>query len=265
MTNNPKKIITNASDLLIPHMRNSTVGFVNINHPPPKVLGSGVLISVGDISGILTCAHVAKAYEKCTKLGLVRFVRDALPQQQELKMEGTRTIWLYQDSIGDDPYAVDLAFMRLSEIDAGSLKAFCTFLNVESNSEKLQQEPEHQAGVHAVFGLVDELSGEPRRSAGFVTTPMHGALVPGTIVHRENGTVTLERMKPDADKPPKKFGGMSGGGLWLTLLNIDGNGSYIEIETRLCGVASFQKEGNIVCQGIERIQLLLEKIKNDMS
>jgi hypothetical protein len=63
---------TDASDLLLPHVRQFSIGFVLTDPPAPKVLGSGVLLSVGKVSGILTCAHVADAYGSGT-LSPIRF------------------------------------------------------------------------------------------------------------------------------------------------------------------------------------------------
>ena len=51
-----RRMTTDASDLLLPHVRQFTIGFVLTEPPAPKVLGSGVLLSVGNVSGILTCA-----------------------------------------------------------------------------------------------------------------------------------------------------------------------------------------------------------------
>src|SRR5271165_177223 len=39
-----------------------------------KVKGSGVLVSIEGRRGILTCAHVAEAYDKLNEIGLVRFI-----------------------------------------------------------------------------------------------------------------------------------------------------------------------------------------------
>jgi hypothetical protein len=83
---------TNASDLLLPYVRRFTVGFVLNDPPAPRVLGSGVLVSVGHSSGILTCAHVAQAYRNRSEVGIVRFRRDDMQQQQILRFGDTITL-----------------------------------------------------------------------------------------------------------------------------------------------------------------------------
>jgi hypothetical protein len=109
-----------------------------------------------------------------------------------------------------------------------------------------------------VFGLVGEYSGEPVIGRGLVTTPMKGILTPGHVVRREQGAMTLECMEYNVPDLPTSFGGTSGGGLWRTYLNDSSDGSYGHVETRLCGVATFQSDAtHIVCQGIERIEQFL--------
>jgi len=123
--------------------------------------------------------------------------------------------------------------------------------------------PDRDTHVDAVFGLVDELSQEPVASAGAVTTPMRGLLTPGHVIDRRNGAMTLECMDYNIPDLPKSFGGTSVGDLWRMYLNSAADGSYEHVQTRLCGVASFQRDANhIVCQGIERIeQRLLPAIR----
>jgi hypothetical protein len=119
-------------------------------------------------------------------------------------------------------------------------------------------EPSHRTHVDAVFGLVDEFSEKPVKEKGSVTTPMQGVLTPGHIVERKNGAMTLECMAYNVPHLPNSFGGTSGGGLWRMYLNQADNSSYEHVQTRLCGVASFQRDStHIVCQGIERLEQAL--------
>jgi len=92
---------------------------------------------------------------------------------------------------------------------------------------------------------------------------MQAVLTPRHILEQKNGTLTLEGMDYNLAHLPKSFGGTSGGGLWRMYLNVADDGSYEHIETRLCGVASFQRDAShLVSQGIERIeQMLLPAIR----
>lgn len=253
---------TDASELLVPHARRFTVGFVLNDPPAPKVLGSGVLLAVGQVSGILTCAHVAEQYRQRTEVGLLRFSRDNVDQRQKLMLGETTTLFI-KENIGDPPWtnpnAIDLAFTQLPDRDVSTLKATCVFLSWDLNWKKFKGgEPSHAAHVDAVFGLVDEFSGQPLVGGGSVTTPMKGVLTPGHVVSGDGGVLTLECMDYNIADLPKCFGGTSGGGLWRMYLNIAADGSYAEVQTRLCGVASFQRDAtHIVCQGFERIERFL--------
>jgi hypothetical protein len=117
---------TDASELLVPHVRHFTVRFVRNDPPAPDVLGSGVLLTVGQISGILTCAHVAEAYRSRSEIGLLRFSRDNIRQMQTMRLEDTRSVYV-KANIGDppwsNPYPFDLAFARLPPDVVATLNA----------------------------------------------------------------------------------------------------------------------------------------------
>jgi hypothetical protein len=253
---------TDASDLLIPRTRQFTVGFVLTDPPRAKSVGSGVLLRVGGVSGILTCAHVAERYRKREEIGLLRFSRDGIDQRQKLILGETTTLYI-EENIGEPPWsnpkAIDLAFTRLPERDVATLSAMCVFLNWEQNVKKFAGgEPKYDTHVDAVFGLVGEFSGKPVTRPGLVTTPMQGVLTPGHIISRNDGLLTLECMDYNITKLPTSFGGSSGGELWRMYLSVSADKSYAEIETRLCGIASFQLNATeIMCQGFERIEQAL--------
>ena len=62
------------SDAILSHASSYAVGLVRrVEGAGSQVLGSGVLVSVEGRRGILTCGHVAQAYEKLPEIGLLRF------------------------------------------------------------------------------------------------------------------------------------------------------------------------------------------------
>jgi hypothetical protein len=246
-----------ASDLLVPLVRSFTVGFVLRDPPAPAVLGSGVLVTVDHVSGILTCAHVAEEYRNRSEIGLLRFSRDNVRQMQTLELGDTHTVYV-AENIGD-PYAFDLAFTRLPANVVATLNATSVFLNWDANMRKFAGgEPKYDRHVDAVFGLVHEFSDEPQRGGGLVTTPMQGILTPGHVVARENGVMTLECMDYNLPDLPSSFGGTSGGGLWRMYIADEPDGSYRALDTRLVGVASYQRDAtHIMCQAVERIEQCL--------
>jgi hypothetical protein len=109
-----------------------------------------------------------------------------------------------EENTGDPPWsnpeAIDLAFTKLSDHVAAILNATSVFLSFDKNWKKFTGgEPGHHRHVDAVFGLVDEFSGEPVACRGLVTTPMKGILTPGHVVRREQGAMTLECMSEVPD------------------------------------------------------------------
>jgi hypothetical protein len=248
-------------------VRRFTVGFVLTDPPAPSVLGSGVLVSVGPTKGIFTCAHVAERFRQRPVIGLLRFSHNEQLQMQKLQLGDTTTLNI-AENIGDPPWsnpeAFDLAFVALPPRDVATLEATCVFLNWDMNRDKFMSgEPERDANVDGVFGLVNEFSGEPVKDEGLVTTPMKGVLTPGHVVARDKGLMTLECMDYNISELPKCFGGNSGGGLWRLYLNMTDGGGYELVQARLCGIASFQlDQAHILCQGFDRIdQALIPEIR----
>ena len=63
------------SESILAHISNFAVGLVvRKDGAGNEVLGSGVLVSIEGRRGILTCGHVAAAYEKLPEIGLLRFL-----------------------------------------------------------------------------------------------------------------------------------------------------------------------------------------------
>lgn len=181
---------------------------------------------------------------------------------QKLLLGDTTTLYI-AENVGEPPWsnpeAVDLAFVALTPDQVATLKATCVFLNWDLNRDKLiDGEPARDAHVDGVFGLVAEYSGEPVRGDGLVTTPMKGVLTPGHVVARDKGLLTMECMDYNVPELPKCFGGNSGGGLWRLYLKVIESGGYELVQSRLCGIASFQLDHtHIMCQGFDRIEQLL--------
>jgi hypothetical protein len=74
------------SGAILSHVSNFAVGLViREEGRGSKVLGSGVLVSIEGRRGILTCGHVAEAYERLPEIGLIRFVAGG-QQRRMLKL-----------------------------------------------------------------------------------------------------------------------------------------------------------------------------------
>ncbi len=100
------------SDLVLPKISNYAIGLVKKTEGSgSEVLGSGVLISIEGCHGILTCGHVAEAYEKLPELGLINFSATG-PQRRLLNLSETQTIILHTERNWPEK-GFDLAFTFL--------------------------------------------------------------------------------------------------------------------------------------------------------
>lgn len=217
-----------------------------------KVLGSGVLVSIEGRRGILTCGHVAEAYEKLPEIGLIRFSAGGL-QRRMLKLGDMQTIILRSSDTWSEK-DLDLAFTYLPPDAASSIESQSVFLNIEKNRTKMEAAaPAEGKHADAMLGLVAEFSQKPFVQGHEFISPMRGVLHTGHVCNQENGLLTFEAMDYKLEGLPESFGGMSGAGLWRIYFAEDEKGPKL-IRTMLCGVASWQiDDKKITCQGWDRI------------
>ncbi len=216
--------------------------------------------------GILTCGHVAGAYEKLHEIGLIRFVTGRA-QRRLLKLGDTQTIILQSsDTFTESKDVLDLAFTHLPPDAASSIEAQAVFLNIEKNRAKMESgAPAEGKHVDAMLGLVAEFSEQSFVEGKEFINPMRGVLHTGHVCAQENGPLTMEAMDYNLHELPKCFGGMSGGGLWRIYFVENEKESKI-IATMLCGVASWQiDDRKIACQGWDRIdQALIPRVRKKL-
>src|SRR5882724_9897889 len=124
-------------DRLSKEVSNYAVGFVKLSHRERVELadsaGSGTLVTVGSVHGILTAAHVLDTLPREESVGIVlccdrvdqfRHLVITIYDADVLTVRGERGI--------DGP---DLGFLRLTEPDIGSLKALSSFYNLSKRRE----------------------------------------------------------------------------------------------------------------------------------
>jgi hypothetical protein len=246
------------SDAILAHISNFAVGLVlRREGGGSQVLGSGVLVSIEGRRGILTCGHVAAAYEELPEIGLIRFLAGTpqSPQRRLIKLDDTQTMILQSsDTFEESKEVLDLAFTQLAAGAASHIEAQGgVFLNIEKNRAKLESTaPVEWKHVDAIVGLVAEFSERPFIEGKEFISPMRGVLHTGHICVQENGLLTMKAMDYNLQELPKCFGGMSGGGLWRIYFVEDEESKIVA--TMLCGVASWQiDDRKIACQGWDRI------------
>jgi hypothetical protein len=244
-----------------------TIGFGRAGDDP-AAKGSGVLIKHGELHGILTCAHVDTYLRTLAQpIGLVRLNRGLAEQFGTLDMGD-----VFSYAAGEEPWAKDdddICFIHLPPNLVGNIEKDCVFLDAERNFTK--PEPDNRSSLNAafsVFGLVEEFTGATTRQSGKATTILRGVLTSG--IPRDIGAlnITLECFQQNIPDLPNSFGGTSGGGLWRVYARKLEDGSFEAVHHRLMGIASREEKGSppsIICQGLGRIEALLESVRRGMS
>lgn len=255
------------SDAVLDKVKHFTIGFGRAGDTP-AAKGSGVLIKQGELHGILTCAHVDKYLRKLKQpVGLVRLNRGLAQQSGTLNMDEVFTY-----AAGEEPWTKgddDIAFIHLPPHLVRNLAKDCVFLDVEKNFAK--PEPDDHSSliqVHSVFGLLEQFTGATTRQNGRATTLLKGVLTSGVLRNLHALAATLECFKENLPDLPDSFGGTSGGGLWRVYVRRGRDARFEAVHHRLVGIASSEDKGvppQITCQGIGRIEMMLEGVRRSMS
>jgi len=163
----------------------------------------------------------------------------------------------------------NLAFIHLPPHLIGNIEKDVVSLDIEKNSTK--PEPNDFSSLirgHAVFGLVEALTGETTRQNGRAVTLLRGVMAPGELRDFNPSTATLECFETNLADLPHSFGGTSGGGLWRVYLRKNEDESFEVIHYRLIGIASRETKGvvppRIMCQSIGLVEGLLENVRKDL-
>ena len=247
----------------------STVGFCTVRVNEHKEedaspAGSGTLVKIGHVAGILTAGHVLrKGLPESGMIGLVRFPnRQSRIQRKKIDMGLTDRVVIWSGE--ENALGPDLGFLRLTLPDVADLEATNTFLNLKKRLRTVTADK--QPGppyFDAVVGEVGEWTSDlapfrpGTRLKGFQL--LFGA---GDVLSKyQRGDYDLCRFDvsfSDPLRPPSSYGGVSGGALWRIYYDVDDDGATIVRERRLVGIAFYQErqsEGRmvIVCHGPKSI------------
>jgi hypothetical protein len=269
--------------------RNYTIGLVVPERPVVRSLGSGTLVSLGALHGILTARHVVDALDLekekngLKEIGLARItVRDERPQGLKISLE-----WIDEVRIGEKPDSdagPDVAFVRLPDQIAHSMRANCSFLNLLQEAKLWDSPaPDDTKQYDVIWGVVAEWSieeADPSKQLdmGLISILMNVGQV--TDLSANDG---YDRLKftplpnqklapalPDGMiSPPRSYGGTSGGGLWRLYAEPAGDGKERLVQSRLLGVAYYETDqtnrwrNEIICHGPQSVyRMLPERIRD---
>ncbi len=114
-----------------------SIGFaklrVNGKQEDATLAGSGALVTVGPIRGILTAAHVLEELPDRGQVGLIRFTTNPVLQKQSIDMYLTDRLTIGGEHNGAD--GPDIGFLRLASHQAATLDATNVFFNLSKREE----------------------------------------------------------------------------------------------------------------------------------
>jgi hypothetical protein len=225
----------------------STVAFFKPVLGGFRSVGTGTLAQIGDIHGVLTCAHVLDAIKDETRIDVVLFpVRPATHFLPLNVKDHCEYVTFGPSRTQDGP---DLGFLKLPIPFFESIKHLVSVKNLDIGREHAFAEAEpSQYSFTVVPGVIYEWTPEVQQLEPFF---VRGLVNIGQIEERRKvDEHDLFRFRPVPDEgfhPPSSFQGTSGGGLWRVYPKPDEGG---EMAFRLIGVAFYETgDGDIICHG----------------
>ncbi len=216
-----------------------------IEDAEPK--GSGTLVTVGPVHGILTAAHVLRKLPDRGQVGLVRSKTASwFAQRQTINMKHAEKLEITGEVFG--PQGPDLGFLRLPRQDAAVLEARGVFFNLEKRRTSVlagdQPGPMYFDGIS---GTVAEWTTDLPSERGFCRVKgfrsLYGA---GNVVgERDSDGFDLLDFEVSYHSDlgsPASYEGMSGGALWRAYCT-RGDDGQLSLSSRLVFGVAFHQSG----------------------
>jgi hypothetical protein len=225
----------------------STTGLFKPKPGGFRSVGTGTFVSIGNVHGILTCAHVIDAIADQTRIDLALFPVKEAQHLFPLNVKDHCDFVTFGPSHTED--GPDLAFLKLPVSVYSSISHLVSVKSMERgrNDAVAAAEPSQQS-VTVVTGMIAEWTAETQTTLPFIVS---GLMSVGHLTDRmRRGEHDLFRFRPDPDdnfRSPSSYEGTSGGGLWRVYPQPDDGG---DVTYRLIGVAFYQTEDrDIICHG----------------
>lgn len=223
------------------------------------VAGSGTLVTVGPVHGILTAAHVLRNLPDEGEVGIAQFrPGTGFLHKKTITMEYAEKLTIAGDV--DGPEGPDLGFLRLSRQDVGALEAHGVFFNLEKRrTSVLAGDQPGTRYFDGISGTVAEWTTDLPAERGFHRVKVFRSLYGvGNVVseHGSNAFDILEfEVSYDSEcESPISYQGVSGGALWRAYCH-DGDDGQLSLSSKLVfGVAFhqspiFENKRIITCHG----------------
>jgi hypothetical protein len=223
--------------------------------------GSGTLVTVGSVHGVLTAAHVLTALPRTGKVAIVTRAIDAGYKRQTINMEHVECVLMPGKESNDT--GPDLGFLRLPDEVVGWLKAQNSFYSLtKRRQDALDSRASAPLYADWITGMIHELTAQvPSGKPGVRRIRFMGIFWPTLLIAlRYFGNYDLRylEVKNEPGFPlPKSFEGTSGGAVWRIYVAKKERNTTV-IDKRLIGVPFYQLDTaigkkEITCAGPQGI------------
>lgn len=225
--------------------------------------GSGTLITIDRMHGILTADHVLENLPEAGQVGLI-LATMGRPELHRLTidMQLAEKVRIARGKVESE--GPDLGILVLPPANIGIISASKSFYNLSGRCEDILSCPTSiDKGAWLLSGLIEERTTEAEPEAGFQKVKVFRGICGGGIVKGESERKGFDYLDFEANaqglyEGPESFKGLSGGGLWQFLISKSKEGEIEVTDKILSGVAFYQSSWenrvlNINCHGRQSI------------
>lgn len=233
-------------------------------------LGSGTLVQMAGLKGVLTAAHVVTALQDEDRVGIVTFGPGKFQTLSFNPNDPDGLSMASDEETGPD--RIDIGFIQLPQATERQLSVNQAFWDMDervrliSIGEKFLDDP-----VHVAMGVIGEMAQHDRSNERYINA-LHTAMMHvGILDWRTVGEDLVVVFKPDFAEgisAPTSYGGTSGGPLWVisqAALHKPAGAPWTRMDLHVAGVAFYEEPGpdgkmQILCQGPKVVDWLYERI-----
>ena len=241
-------------------LSDSSVIFIQKDESDETILGSGTLVSIGDITAILTADHVLEKLPQPPEPVCI-FFPTRFANAPGSNPRPSKTIEYFEKkTIGRGTQEAEGPDLGLLIVHKSVIPSTNTFYNLTKLRSDLLRDPRpHDDGVWVLVGAPAEWTRLAKRDASFATVKQQPVLMGFTDVHKEFEKDDFDYLDIAVNSnsgygAPADFGGCSGGGLWHIDANKTASGEILMKDPILSGVAFYEYyKGVVRCHGRQSI------------
>ena len=236
--------------LVATRLQTHSVSLIDVTHLPgtpedADPIGSGTLVNVGQVFGILTAQHVADGLTQDSRLGLT-IGPEGDEHAFQLPISEARIVEIAAPV--NKEYGPDLAFITIPQPYLGTVKSYKSFVDLSADQAYLLDDPPTlDSGLWFVCGCPSRMTRRVPSERGFREVIEFRLLcgtgpAGSTFVKGDFDYIDMQLNLRAAPNLPRTYRGMSGGGLWQVLIRREASGMFSASRYLLSGVVYYQTE-----------------------